>query len=268
MRGQVYSRIIIINFFCLFFLKCSQPSTQCLTLENGLKNEPYLGESLDSKQITIGFELRDLSDVEDISNYLSGHNISAIFFIEGKNLGSETNSSRVRSIINSGHRIGNVGYQLEEIRKNRSIETQFRSVDYVLTKSMNDSLFFLRFVDDDFSKSATLNKYGFGKYIGPIGNSALGLKDVMKAACTNKSLEQLCIQEMTSFIQALNKGIIIFPFFESYEAPTNIVKAVINRLQQSGFQFLEMRSVPEISKEIELRKIGDKKSPCDDYSRN
>jgi len=259
---------LIVPIFFIFLVHCSQPAPECAVLENGIKDFPLRGESLGLGQISLGIEVDSVSIAEDVSNYLSVKGVPAIFFVEGKKIGNAGYEASLRSIYIQGHRLGNIGYSEKEVQKNQNLEMQFRSVDYILTRIQSDSLFFMRFSDNDYSRSKHLNAFGLGKYIGPLGSSLSGLGNLVRNYCESKEQEQICVQEVSSYIQAAKKGLVIFPILTGQLGAGTVLKSVISRLQQVGIQFVAIQDIPEISREISLRKESKKSRSCDDYSRN
>ena len=259
---------IILLFLSSLHGSCSQPSTQCPSVINGVKNEPYVGSSLEDKQLSLGIDIESVQVAEEVSNVLNQMHLKVVFFIDGKEIGKKGTDGKLRNIINSGHRLANIGYSRQEIVNNRNLEIQFRSVDYILTRIQNDSLFFLRFVDNDWTKAKILNEYGMGKYIGPLGNAAEGLSRIGENYCEKSSQEQNCEQEFVSYIQAVRKGFIVVSKLPVVSNFGDFIGNIVRKLQQSGYQFVGLTEIPEISREITIREDGRKNQRCDDYSRN
>lgn len=262
------SGIGVFIFFTAFCLSCSQASIECPSIVNGIKYEPFVGTSLSDKQLSLGFDVDSIEVSEEISDVLNQFNIKSVFYMDGTLIGSKGSYSILRSLINSGHRLANIGYSRREVEKNRNIEIQFRSVDYILTRVQNDSIFFIRFHDEDVSRAKVLNRYGLGKYIGPLGNAGQALPKIAQNNCQISGQDQICQQEIVSYIQAVRKGLILIPKLVGIGNVSFFLRNILTNLQQLGFEFVPLTDIPEISREVALRVGPTGNRSCDDYSRN
>jgi peptidoglycan/xylan/chitin deacetylase (PgdA/CDA1 family) len=248
---------------------CSQQGPECAATAIGIKSTPIRGESLQTKQLSFVFESSSLAQTLEHAEVLATQGISATFFIEGQELAGEVltagKGQKVERILDLGHDLGNQGYKPQEVESHRNLESQYRAVDWLLTKISRHSNFYIKVPEPYLAVSTHLNNQGLGKYLGPIGSATPELPDTMERLCRKEAQQEVCLQELTAVVRAADKGIISFPDLAHFEASANLLRRLAISLKQFGFSWIPLEHTPEIAKEISLRNLGTDSETCNDY---
>lgn len=233
----------------------------------------FRGSSLPPKTIALTFDDGPGDRTAELSLYLRGEGIPAVFFVNGKRIDGQAGPV-LQGLVDDGHLVANhtethdslTGTATGTTRLSaEAVTSELTDTDLKITPYIPSQRFLFRppFGDFDQETFAVLSPTPMNKYVGPIGwdvgdrmdeaNGRAADWDCWQDGSDGKRLSvQQCGDLYLTEIKRQGRGIVLMhdPYFDesnpNREGTVDMVKYMVPLLKAEGFTFVRADRVPDI----------------------
>jgi peptidoglycan/xylan/chitin deacetylase (PgdA/CDA1 family) len=267
---------LALTFASIAYAGCSKspsvPNEQSCSGAQALSAAAITGATLPLKTLALTFDDGPGARTLELSAYLKGEGIRAVFFVWGQALENDgAGPDILQRLVADGHLIGNHTETHRSLTQNepvaltdQEVALELTKVDEMISPFVKDSHFLFRPPYGQFDQKTfdVLQKTDLKKYVGPIlwdvGGTMAPPNRASDAECWKPATLQTvrgCGDLYLKEIDNVGKGIVLLhdPYFIEQSNPESggtyqMIQYMVPILKQRGYAFVRADEVPAIAK--------------------
>jgi peptidoglycan/xylan/chitin deacetylase (PgdA/CDA1 family) len=213
-----------------------------------------MGNELPQKTISLTFDDGPGQRTVELADYLAAQGIKATFFINGMKVPGRQNA--IDAIINRGHLLANHTQNHKQLTRlsNTQVVSEVSQTDAIIAAAQPNGPWLIRapFGAWNGTVARTINGTTMKKYVGSVFWDVGGALTNTAAAdwdCWGKGVSvQRCGELYLNEIQTKKRGIVLM--HDIHNKTIDMVKAIVPKLKQDGYRFVQLTEVPAVQRAI------------------
>ena len=270
--SSVVAGVLSLLLSTVLVSACSQSSSESDVMD--FSGSQLYGTGMSDGSLTLTFDDGPGPRTVELSKYLKSEGIRATFFIQGSAAAAYPDA--LKQLHKDGHILANHTYTHPRMTATSDPVAEVVRTDRLIKDYIKDDVFLFRAPYGDWNKkvSTILNSAGLTRYVGSIFWDIGGVRveqtdgKLSRAAdwacwAYGDSVEK-CADGYMNETRDMGRGIVLF--HDVHSKTIDMVKNMVPRLKNEGFQFVGLDTVPSVVKA--LRQRSDSSQTQDLYCPN